>query len=665
MSLYFQEDIMSRLGFLFIIILAAQICSAATIQVPADQPYIQAGIDAAVNGDTVLVAAGVYTGDGNRDMDFGGKLIVVKSELGSAFTTINCEGTEMERHRAFRFGTSEDRTAVVDGFTFTNGTGQWEWDAYKGGAMFFIQTAPTIKNCVFQNNGECYVGSALTGFDAGPAFINCTFKYHTSNHGGAIYLNGNYELALDPDRDEVNPEFLNCLFHDNIALGYGGALYIQYDQMQVYLTDCIFYNNSSSRGGAIGVQLSAHIYINNCTFADNTSPDGSAISIWNDDYHLIHNSIFAFNNSSAAITCDDPVVDLDIECCDIYGNPGGDWTGCVASYYGIDGNFSADPQFILPLVHDYRISPNSPCAPNNNECAVLIGAEGVVGNMALKAVIAIDRSGSMSLTNPLQQSRLERAKAKAHIDIDDLFDAFDPDSVEIAVMSFNADGIVLLQDFSIDTSLLHSAVDSILWPRHDTPLAAAMCQASCLLDLQGSQINFLYIYTDGLENMSQNFDMCSICEPCNQYMSSGWNYDCNPFNPESCTEWQNCLAAALSANNINMINYFGEVINPFSKGAVPSGLEDLYFLKATAEASDGVFNYYSDAETICGDANSDGMVNVSDAVHIINYVFAGGSEPIWPQSADVNCDSITNVSDAVYLINFVFTGGPDPCSTCQ
>ncbi len=664
MSLYFQEDIMRRLGFLFIIILAAQICSAATIRVPADQPNIQAGIDAAVNGDTVLVESGVYTGDGNRDMDFGGKLIVIKSEFGPELTTIDCQGTVSERHRAFRFSNSEDRTAVVDGFTFMNGTGQWEWDAYKGGAMFFIQTAPTIKNCVFQYNGECLVGSAVTGFDAAPAFINCAFKYHTSAHGGAIYLNGNYEIGLDLDRDEVNPEFLNCLFHNNIATGYGGALYIQYDNMQVYMTNCIFYNNSSSQGGAIGVQSNAHIYINNCTFADNTSPTGSAISIWNDDYHLIHNCIFAFNNSSEAINCTPPI-DLDIECCDIYGNSSGDWVGCVASYYGIDGNFSADPLFILPSAHDYRLSPNSPCAPDNNECAVLIGAEEVVEDLTLKTVIAIDCSGSMSLTNPLQQSRLERAKAKAHIDIDELFDAIAPDLLEIAIMSFNADGIILVQDFSNDVNLLHGAVDMILRPRHDTPLAAAMCQASCLLGSQGTQINYLYTYTDGLENESQNFDMCPICEPCNQYMSSGWNFDCNPLNPSGCTEWQNCLTSVLSAHNINMINYFGEVINPFIKGAALSGLEDLYFLKATAEASDGVFNYYSDAETICGDANSDGMVNVSDAVHIINYVFAGGSEAIWPQAADANCDSVTNVSDAVYLINFIFAGGPDPCSNCQ
>lgn len=121
----------------------------------------------------------------------------------------------------------------------------------------------------------------------------------------------------------------------------------------------------------------------------------------------------------------------------------------------------------------------------------------------------------------------------------------------------------------------------------------------------------------------------------------------------------------LSGNGINMIHYFGSVINPFVKGGTPSLLEDLYFLKAASEFSQGGFYYHSDAETDCGDANSDGTINVSDAVYIINYVFAGGSEPIWPQAADTNCDSVTNVSDAVYLINFIFAGGPYPCFNCQ
>ncbi|MBD3219319.1 MAG: VWA domain-containing protein [candidate division Zixibacteria bacterium] len=280
-----------------------------------------------------------------------------------------------------------------------------------------------------------------------------------------------------------------------------------------------------------------------------------------------------------------------------------------------------------------------------------------------RAIISVDRSGSMSLTNPLGQSRLERAKSMAHDEIDSLLDFNDleyPGTYQAAVMSFNADGIVLLQDFTSDETDLHDAVDAIQNPRHDTPLAAAMCQSHCLIDDLDAEAKYVFTFTDGLENESQNFDICSICEPCNDLMATGWNYDCDPSNQASCTDWQICLHDQFSQTGINIVHYFGEPINPFEKG-LDSGLEDMYFLKNTAEASDGEFLYHSDHETICGDANNDGALNVSDAVYLIVYIFQGGTPPESMPSADCNCDGNVNISDAVNIINHVFLDGFAPC----
>ena len=54
--------------------------TAATIQVPNDYGTIQAGVDAAAPGDEVVIAPGTYTGPGNRDIQFMGKAITVRSE---------------------------------------------------------------------------------------------------------------------------------------------------------------------------------------------------------------------------------------------------------------------------------------------------------------------------------------------------------------------------------------------------------------------------------------------------------------------------------------------------------------------------------------------------------------------------------------------------------
>lgn len=65
--------------------------------------------------------------------------------------------------------------------------------------------------------------------------------------------------------------------------------------------------------------------------------------------------------------------------------------------------------------------------------------------------------------------------------------------------------------------------------------------------------------------------------------------------------------------------------------------------------------------TTPGDANNDDLINVGDAVFIVNYIFKGGDAPPCPEEADANCDVTINVGDAVYIINYVFKGGPDPC----
>ncbi len=68
-------------------------------------------------------------------------------------------------------------------------------------------------------------------------------------------------------------------------------------------------------------------------------------------------------------------------------------------------------------------------------------------------------------------------------------------------------------------------------------------------------------------------------------------------------------------------------------------------------------------QAICGDANNDAAVNISDAVYIINYIFIGGAPPDPLESADANCDAQVNISDAVWIINYIFIGSNAPCDT--
>jgi hypothetical protein len=65
---------------------------------------------------------------------------------------------------------------------------------------------------------------------------------------------------------------------------------------------------------------------------------------------------------------------------------------------------------------------------------------------------------------------------------------------------------------------------------------------------------------------------------------------------------------------------------------------------------------------LCGDVNKDGVVDISDVVYLMNYLFINGPLPI-PilHAGDANCDEVVDVSDVVYLMNYLFVNGPEPC----
>lgn len=147
-----------------------------TIHVPGDYPTIQAGINAASNGDTVAVASGTYTGTGNKNLDFGGRAIVVMSEGGPYNCTIDCQGSG----RGVYFHSGESRNSVLYGFTIKNGNNTY------GGGINVTNSSPIVKRCIiFSNSGSYGAGIYVSG--GSPDFIHCTIVQNSGYRGGAMY----------------------------------------------------------------------------------------------------------------------------------------------------------------------------------------------------------------------------------------------------------------------------------------------------------------------------------------------------------------------------------------------------------------------------------------------------------------------------------------------
>jgi len=149
---------------------------AATLRVPAEHATIKVAINAALPGDTVLVAPGCYTGLDVIEISFQGKDIVLRSERGPE-QTILVAGEAWGSCVSFRNG--ETAAAVLEGFTLTNGISIWD-----GAGVFCEGASPTIADCVFAGNkadGEIggRGGAIVCGGSASPTIVGCTV---TANH---------------------------------------------------------------------------------------------------------------------------------------------------------------------------------------------------------------------------------------------------------------------------------------------------------------------------------------------------------------------------------------------------------------------------------------------------------------------------------------------------
>ncbi len=150
-----------------------------TLHVPAEYATIQDGINAAEAGDVVLVADGVYTGPGFRDISFGTKMIHVVSENGPENTIIDCQGDWQDNHRAFSIINNITTFASIRGFTIRGGV-----STGGGAAIYLNNSSIRIMNCIVTGN-SAENRAAIYCISSSPIITNCTISL---NEGSGIYI---------------------------------------------------------------------------------------------------------------------------------------------------------------------------------------------------------------------------------------------------------------------------------------------------------------------------------------------------------------------------------------------------------------------------------------------------------------------------------------------
>jgi hypothetical protein len=331
------------------------------LNVPADYPTIQAGIDAGQERDTVLVAPGTYTGDGNRDLSFRGVNLVVKSSDGAATTIIDCQAGYMDNHWGFYLNGFEDSTALIDGFTIKN--------SYTDelGAVYLTTSSPTIANCVITENNGCGILAVSDNYRwANRQRVHITGCTITNNTNHGVYT------------------FSHAVIR-NCQISYNGA-----DGIYVLWADSIDITQNLVRGNTgnglfLYTMTGGPWNINNNTFISNNRginlyyepPKAGDPAASFQSYSSVARNIFAFNRQYGFYSA---VYGLGSICNNSYGNLLGDWyPGEPHGPYAGDalGNISADPVFCDTVAGDFHLSSTSSCAPAHNSCHVLMGALGI------------------------------------------------------------------------------------------------------------------------------------------------------------------------------------------------------------------------------------------------------------------------------------------------
>ena len=397
---------------------------------------IQAAVDIAVAGDTVMVTDGVYN-VGERitpDYDLSNRVVIlqditVRSVNGAKGTLIVGACSEGNSNGVAAIRCVYMTNGILMGFTLTNGytlDSGWTAEELSGGGVR-LKGDSVVNNClitannchtygagVYSPQGGTVFNCVIVGNNAGDrgggvlihentVVSNCYIYYNISNRGGGVYMSSSNNLIS------------RCFIYDNTASSRGGGLYCEYGGSIQY---CDIYNNYSEEdGGGVYIWLGGYLY--NCKISGNISGNlGGGVYLYGDgaltNCLINGNSALSgggvyLENGGKVYSCTIASNSANNTCggilftnggyildsifygnSDLSGNP--NWLSyksppdivfcCTTPTNGlpiVSGNIPDDPLFVDPG-SDYHLQAGSPCIDNGVNLLWMLDATDLDGN---------------------------------------------------------------------------------------------------------------------------------------------------------------------------------------------------------------------------------------------------------------------------------------------
>ncbi|MCD4776746.1 MAG: T9SS type A sorting domain-containing protein [Candidatus Aegiribacteria sp.] len=380
------------------------IALAETLLVPSQYPSIQNAINAAQDGDTVLVSPDEYEGP----INFEGKNIVVSSTAGAGSTLIRTS----RNYHCVSIAGGQDSTAVLEGFTVSNQVSDNEVSRDTigcGGGLYIVNASPTIRNniitdCVAESQGGglflensstlmsgCIISNNTAMFSGGVSALSCGKLDHplriidctitgnqSTDMAGGLSCNSSSSIVI-----------INNYISDNYTYLSGGGILLNY-------TNALLFGNTISGndafdGGGISIRHSEPTIIGNI-IVRNTADYGAGIYQLSGLFEHLENNTIANNAASVrggGLLCKDGSIsivnsilwgniaptgsqilmdnaDVSVEYCDVEYGEDSVYNFASSTLNWGPGNIDIDPEFETGPFGDYHLPWGTPCVDAGN-----------------------------------------------------------------------------------------------------------------------------------------------------------------------------------------------------------------------------------------------------------------------------------------------------------